>query len=414
MCQITVVNLHNRIMNEKLWMLLGTLGSSTKHDDGWGVADKDGNYFKCGIPMHYTTNAGLKIGETVQSDSILLGHVRDASAAVPVNTKNAHPFQLENITFVHNGKLTPKSDAGFILKEMVPDIDSKTGKAYEKDGVPQEKEVSRSDSLVFFEEFIRDWKAEETVFETQDAKFVSVVNKTMLKFYGKFAMVFILNGTFYICRGKQAELNITYFRESELIDSPVTGWAINTDRATLDSAVVLLNNLGALEGQPELHFTYPELLTEETIFVAGDTGITEIGKMKEGYAPLPPVKAHQAQAWPTAKPSNFTKPGETEDDLTRITRKIYDFMEAHNLAPQDIQLMLYKCFGTSSYEVTLDMLEIFHTEVLMRLRNMTTSKIAKKVRKQHTGFVGWYQYSTLNYPWMLNDKGDQKKLASTK
>lgn len=413
MCQISLVNLHDRNLNEKLWLLMGTLGSQVKHDDGWGVADSEGNYFKCGIPMHYTTNSGEKIKEAVKTDGILLGHVRDASSFVPVNTKNAHPFIINDIVFVHNGKLTPKDEKGFIMDEQVPDIDLKTGVQYtDKEGKLLTKTVGRSDSLIFFEEFMKDWEADATEYASEEAKFVSVVNTTMLKFYGKFALVFIINGTFYVCRGKQAELNITFFRATDAVDSPVTGWAINTDARVLDTCVVLLNNINHLEDKPELHFSLPSLLTEETIFVAEDEGLRAIGKMKEGLAPVKTYpatttawKGNQTSANPTIGGNGN---GATEDRLEKITRKIYNFMEDYSMSPQDIQILLYAAFGASTLEVNVDMLEIFHDEILLRLKNLTTGKIQKKVRKTNTGYIGLYDYGDRNYPWMLNDRGTQK------
>lgn len=423
MCEITVTNLHDPILNERLWLLMGSLGSKDKHDDGWGVANQSGAMFKCGIPMHWSINAGEQISSVAKGSSMLLGHIRDASARVPVNDKNAHPFQLENITFVHNGKLTPKKEKDFVMDEKVPDIDSKTGKqCTDKDGNLLFKTVGRSDSLIFFEEFIKDWQACPDTYETQHEKFVAVVKATMSKFYGKFALVFIINGTFYICRGKTANLYISYLVKEAKKDAEVLGWAINTGLMTLDAGTTLLSNLNVIDGKSNLIFSYPELLEEESIFVADKYDVVKIGEMNENVAPVttravyPHTQAHGGAA---SSGTNFTTSGGTTtttgvtkkepDELEQITSLIYNWMENYSLSPQDIQFMLYQCFSVSILDVSVDMLKYFYHNVLVKLSNRVEKKTRKNIRRTTHGYIGIYNYEGLAYPWMINSKDVQKK-----
>jgi hypothetical protein len=348
----------------------------------------------------------------------MLGHIRDASPSVPVNSKNAHPFKLENITFVHNGKLTPLKETDFVVDEWVLDMDTKTGKPFkDKNGNDIQKKVRRSDSLVFFEEFIKDWQADTTTYATEEEKFIAVVNETMSKFYGKFAMVFIINGTFYICRGKTADLHITYMTQDEDKDSKVIGWAINTSNMTLDVSTTLLSNIHQVSGKG-LYFTYPKLLDEETIYVAEDLGLRKIGKVTEWSAPVVQraVNSTQYPITHAGSSTNFTKPGEKkspEDErLIRVTAKIYKWMEDYSMSPQDIQFLLYSAFYYSTLDVNVKTLEVFYDRVLVKLSNRTNKDIRKAIRRKIHAYIGVYDYQGFEaYPWMLNNKANQRKFA---
>ena len=214
MCQITVSNLGDDFLNREAFLILGAEGS-TVHGDGWGYCFSNGETLKTYLPMYCTTNIGEILGDKkTRSAPPLLGHIRQASPKVPVCTANAHPFAIDNVYFVHNGKLTPKDEDKFSIEYEVEETDA-------KDGKKKKVKYNRSDSLIFFEHFMETWKGAQNTYNSEEEKFVWVLNKAMEAFYGRFAMVFLIHDKCYIVRGKTAELNIAYRLNSNRKDAQV-------------------------------------------------------------------------------------------------------------------------------------------------------------------------------------------------
>lgn len=414
MCQISVENLHDELLNKMMFLIAGSFGS-TIHDDGWGITSSTSPVTKSALPMFCVLNSGNTIRSCEMEGDILLGHIRAASPQVPVTKENSHPFELGGIKFVHNGRLVPKEEKNFIMEVEVQSRDSKTGELEtNKDGTPKMTKIKRSDSLIFFEKFMEIWK--NTDVKNQDTKFVTVLKDTMALFTGKFAMVFIIKHTTYIVRGRTADLHISYWKEAQEDDSKVLGWAINTDSKTLDWSTNLLSNLSQLYGGEIMWFTTPTILEAESIFKAGDFGLEKIGEVKEEtavvtYGPFRREWAERGENFQRGKNNSTTD--SSPDELEKFFHEIYDFMTSHLLYPSDIQNLFWATYLASISEATVDMIRDFCKVVIPDLRKMTTKEIRKELKKQ-TGKVpvglACYDSST-EYPWMFNTKSNQEKLA---
>lgn len=428
MCEITVSNLHSPYLNRKMYLLLATIGSKD-HSDGWGFSENLAGK-KCGYPAFCTSNIGGILQESIDenSESPFLGHIRKASPMVPVSTENAHPFTLDGISFVHNGKLTPKNEKDFVIETSVldydlagnPIIDVKTGKQ-------ATKIVKRSDSLVFFEKFMEIWKT-KTVPETNfDDVFVETLTETMALFYGKFAMVFNIRNQMYIARGKTADLHISFLRESKDFDSPILGWAINTNKVNLELCTSLLSNLEQLDNYEPMYFSYPTLLTENTVYRVDYLDVTPIGKVEENSAPagVTTYYGRNYTEWgdyaewedgsTTKAESKTAEKSAAKTELEKLTEEVYQFCETYALAPQDIFYMLFVCYGNSSLELSEIQLQHFCREVLPKLRNYVSKEIRKSVKRAFGRYVPIYKYNKdMQYPWLMNTAELQKKFLENK
>ena len=78
------------------------------HCDGWGIATSQGksaDLYK--EPVAATKSANFKEQlESHKSSSALL-HLRWATAGMAINENNTHPFTYQDISFIHNGSITP-------------------------------------------------------------------------------------------------------------------------------------------------------------------------------------------------------------------------------------------------------------------------------------------------------------------
>lgn len=82
---------------------------SGKHRDGWGIATsttgKPSNLIVETLPAKESSQYSHQTKE-VLSDGALL-HLRWATSGLAVVEGNTHPFEYENISFIHNGGITP-------------------------------------------------------------------------------------------------------------------------------------------------------------------------------------------------------------------------------------------------------------------------------------------------------------------
>jgi predicted glutamine amidotransferase len=411
MCQITVDNLGDDFLNRELFLLLGTEGSAI-HADGWGYADSSGEITKSYWPMYLTNDTGSYLAKGVcKTSAPLLGHIRQASSKVPVCTENAHPFKLDDMVFVHNGKLTPKKSEDFDIDYSLTEINATTN-----------KEVTvwykRSDSLIFFEEFVKDYKELAPDFPDEEKLFVEAVTTTMAKFDGKFAMVFIIKGKYYIVRGKTADLHISYRLSSGRKDATQIGWAINTERKNLLSSTLLLSNLHQLRGEKPIHFSEPLLIAEESIYVAEATTLRKIGEIKETTFVTTSGAAYA---------TNFTAGNGTTQSTTIIgsnlapeglvakyAKEIFDFLSTYSLSLTDFQNILLESWDVSITEMTEETTKFTVKKILERLKSETTRQIHKSLKEALKGYPLYlYRYGRDidNYPWMLNPKNQQLQLV---
>ncbi len=432
MCELCVVNTHDELLNKTLALVNGNLGS-TVHSDGWGITDGNKDW-KCSLPMFLTANAGGVIKKEIPKTgkNPLMLHIRRASPRVPVVLENSHPFVAEQWKLMHNGKLSPKDEKGFVMEEDFPDIDDKTGfQRTGKDGLLLTKKMNRSDSLIFFEQFIKDWNAKipEADPQTPDEVFVEVLNTTMSKFKGKFAFLISRDKTMYVVRGKTAKLFISYLRETKEVDSPVIGFVVNTSETTMYQSLGLVSSLRELQGLERLYYSYPESLAEETIYKVEKFDLTKIGKIAENPEYAPTVYAGsrgQSAEW-DAGGTNFTKTGGKGTTATNIqntgtkskmelhreklTKEVFNFLVEYSLSPVDLQNMFLAFYDISIEQLELPMLHQFATKIIPNICSHYVKKDMKKNMKLACkGLpVGLYQYGNQdNYPWIFIPKNLQE------
>jgi len=84
------------------------LDLSEVHHDSWGIA-LDGGETTQLIKKPQTAKKSDEFSSAIHSESGLGGllHFRWASPGLPVTQQNAHPFNYREISFIHNGALSP-------------------------------------------------------------------------------------------------------------------------------------------------------------------------------------------------------------------------------------------------------------------------------------------------------------------
>ncbi len=78
------------------------------HCDGWGIATSEGksaDLYK--EPVAATKSANFKEQLDSHKSSSALLHLRWATAGMAINENNTHPFTYQDISFIHNGSITP-------------------------------------------------------------------------------------------------------------------------------------------------------------------------------------------------------------------------------------------------------------------------------------------------------------------
>ncbi|MEI7930636.1 MAG: class II glutamine amidotransferase [Actinomycetes bacterium] len=96
---------------------------SAKHRDGWGIATsstgKPANLIVETLPAKDSQQYAQQTKE-VRSDGTLL-HLRWATSGLAVVEGNTHPFEFENMSFIHNGGITPLDSMDeFIANDLFP------------------------------------------------------------------------------------------------------------------------------------------------------------------------------------------------------------------------------------------------------------------------------------------------------
>jgi predicted glutamine amidotransferase len=78
------------------------------HCDGWGIATSAGkgaDLYK--EPVAATKSENFKAQLESHRSSAALLHLRWATEGMPVNENNTHPFTYQDISFIHNGSISP-------------------------------------------------------------------------------------------------------------------------------------------------------------------------------------------------------------------------------------------------------------------------------------------------------------------
>jgi len=78
------------------------------HCDGWGIATTSNH--KASLykePVAATTSEHFKEQLASHKSNAALLHLRWATEGMPINEANTHPFTYQDITFIHNGSISP-------------------------------------------------------------------------------------------------------------------------------------------------------------------------------------------------------------------------------------------------------------------------------------------------------------------
>jgi predicted glutamine amidotransferase len=393
-----------------MYLILASVGSiNQKH--GWGfVGTKNQDVSKCEFPAYCTTN----LGELLRKASgPLMGHIRQASVGVPVIEEYAHPFYNGETFFMHNGTLTPKKPEDFIL-EMEVEYTSE-----EKPGVISIVKEKISDSLIFYEEFVR------ISSKNPDKTTVENIIATLDKFYGKFAMLLHVKAEkkTYVIRGKTADLHISYIKNSQKEDAKTTGYVINTNSEDLFLSLNLLSNLGQLSGKSPIYFTEPKIIESEKIYLVKDFDLEIVGEAKENSAPVAATNFFGragarggGQVWgedwelysaDTGNTSNVKNP------VVKAVNEIFPFMLSHLLTFSDMERLFYFLYGTSMLEATEEVVEHFSTRALKALKERTTKIIRRRLKSVCVGdYIPEPIKQNYEIPWVLCSAVDQIKLVA--
>lgn len=409
MCQLSFCNLHSDDLNRELFLIMSSMGASV-HKHGWGAVGtlSADSYVKCGIPGNLTLNGG----ELIQSFAgPLLGHIRLASAQVPVTEDNAHPFTAEQIFQMHNGTLTPKKDSDHVTHITVLS-------APDAKGVVTETKVKRSDSEVFFEHFMKKYKE-------NGGDFVKGLTSAMADFSGKFALMYYIKPTneIFIVRGKTADLHISYLTEGVGDKAKVLGYVINTAKEIVETSTILLSNLHQARGEAELSFTTPVLLKEETIFKALDFGLEEIGTIKENSAYSGTYYGRGGgrtflgdDVWDDGTDADTVTKVSTVNhapaNTTKYGQTIFTFAVDYSMDIKDMQMLFHRIYGSSLLDAEEVTVKHFVDKVLQGLRSKGPKIIRKRLKAALAGrklpVSYYYKY---DFPWMLNNKETQMEIV---
>jgi len=212
-------------------------------------------------------------------------------------------------------------------------------------------------------------------------------------------------------------LNITYILGEK---NENLGWAVNTSSKVLDFSTNLLSNLIQMEDGTTLKFSKVELVPEETIFVAEESGLTKIGEIKESYAP-----ATYYSSWQGAGAKNFTEEsGKKNGGMTSTGKKtaaakyaemIYQFQIAYSLTLKDIHTLLMICYDASMKEVQEHYIKNFCEVVIPAISKSIITKEQRKAMKKalcNFTFGIWRYDKDIQYPWFFNDEETQKALVA--
>jgi len=244
MCQLLYINLKDKRYNQ-LATYYGILrDSSFQHKDGWGIyTEKRGTPLRCYAKLEETSN--LHLFPNLFDDNPVIAHVRKASVATKINDSSFnHPFESSHYILAHNGTL----DNG----EEIP-----------KDKI---------DTQIFLDKLVEEYN--------EKSEFPDIFNKTMEKFWGKFAFIIKdkKSNNNFVIRGASADL----YKSEFLVDNEFHGYIINTERTSLVDILMFLRVLFlTIDHTKEYSFSPPELLDAESIFLAKDDNLEKIAETKE-------------------------------------------------------------------------------------------------------------------------------------
>lgn len=393
MCQLTYCNLGNAKYNRLMVYLLMVEGA-IKNDDGTGIICSSGAGWKTKLAANMISNLGEILRDNITDNSPVPAHIRLATFGIPVEDKNAHPFVGKKFILMHNGTLQPKSD------------DAKN------------KKDKGSDS----EEFLSYLEKVAKAKKDNSSTFVDIFNEAIEEFTGKFAFI-IRHQTEpstkdYIIRGKTADLYISYL-SSKSAKGKLTklGYIVNTSKEVIKESIVKFVNLLDISSNDSqtLQFSDPELLQEETIFLAEPLDLKEVGKTKETAKP---AIVYSTQHAITRAPSNsFTSSHNVSKEafskMTSYAARISEFLRGHFMSERDFQRLFYLMGEVSVLELRENDIVFFVEQIIPIL---SASKSAKKaIADALRGDLfpdSAYKDLNLPYPWTLAIQGPDAQKAT--
>ena len=376
MCQLTYSNLHDPYLNSLMVYFLSTIGSE-KHDDGCGIICSDNTIWKTEKPANKISNLGTILDQVIRDNKPVPFHIRMATYGIEITQENAHPFDGKHFILMHNGTLLPRNGEE-----------------------PKDKKKD-SDSLKFLMALdgAKDKKPKST--------FKEIFNHAMENFAGKFAFIIREKetGKDFIIRGRTAELWITNIKQ----DDKSIGYVINTNDLTLKSALFQFLNVASLMNSNKYECSEPVLLKAETIFLAEDMNIKEIGITIE-FTPV--VKKEEKAIVPFVRDRENFKRDKSADiilssdigKIIRVSVKIYEFLDSHCMSLLDLQTMFKMMGGISLLEVTKEDLDMFVDYMIPKIcANKALRVQVRKILNAGLFPKEAYKIGKLEYPWCVND-----------
>ena len=371
MCQLTYVNLFDPSLNSFFLTYQLLLNSTTQHKDGTGVSSYDLIYKSEKEPKD-CKELNKEILEIAKDGLPLMGHVRKATTTNGVkiiSNKFTHPFVGSKYILAHNGTL-----------EL-------------QDAKKMESYTDKIDSQIFL----------ETLEETE-GDLLEALPKAMKLFYGKFA--FLIHDKdkriSYVVRGTTADLHISYME----INGERAGYVINTSKLDLEKSTGLVTPFSYQILGEQISFTPPVLLEKNSIFVADEFDVHNIGSVEENYKPAPVT-------------TFFNRGGGFHD---RRTGTIIPFSAKDNKSLSETLLTIYDSTGLSLEELdtffwiingspitsSLDS-EISHAILVLQKSVFDNHSPMKKNlwnelinKSKTTSPISVYARFSLNFPYYMN------------
>lgn len=399
MCQLTLVNTRNAILNG-LFLTPLLMENSVGNSDGTGfltVGESNYTLYKVKDAARDLAELGLDIRDSL-SDYPILAHVRAASKGIVVTNENAHPFDGKRFVLAHNGRLYKKD-------EQVQWDSSRSDDA-----------SIASDSMVFLEALDAQAK------KTPKAPILDVLNKTMAEFKGKFALL-IYDKKYdkhYVCRGSTADLCIMRVGEVPVEGGDVTpiGFIVNTKRTTLEDAAKVACQMAQIATGRRIVLETPKELKKDTVYEVDGIELKELGEMKENAVSFTYQGSRTSYG---ADTKNYKKNGATSSTSANLNVPVWSlasaiqkWMEKHFLGIPDVDAILYLFLGKGMADLELADLETFVKVVIPKIS--APKKVREELAKHITSGGQIYspvyrEVPMLQYPWTINGGKEMEALV---
>jgi len=380
MCQITLVNLGNRVLNGIYLTTLLQI-NSVGNQDGTGflsvTAEKKGkrqmSLWKTKDAADDIENLGILVKTHLTSSYPVIGHVRYASKGILPSDDNSHPFRGTRFYLAHNGRLYGKDETVAWQSSVTEEVSSE------------------SDSMKFLTSL------EENAVLHPEMDIVGLLNLTMTLYKGKFAFAIYdcVAAKWYIARGFSADLHVVTLsnRVGDGEETDVVGFIINTRKDSLENAITLVNQtVQVVTGKYVIGGDIKELEKESVYEVTG-TELVKIGELKEKLV-----------SYAAANRSNtaWTNLSERSDSFWKLPDRINKFMEDHFLSISDIDALFFIFMGVGIWGVDEDDISAFIALVIPRVSSprKTRERILRALGPKRVIYSALYAKIDMEYPWM--------------